>query len=137
MKTSAIIIIGLITVSGFQAYSQNNKSIDPGYSAYNYKHPNKAAFAKKNNSDEALTVGVIQVTQNENYKQSNTVVTSNKLGVVSSGDKDKGYPNYKRPQINIDSEKDIKDDAGVPQIAKKKRGQKNASSEADSYNGKN
>jgi hypothetical protein len=123
--------------SGFQAYSQKTKPMDPGYSAYNYKHPNKAAYAKEHNLDEAITVGVVQVTQNENYKQGNSQVTSNKLGVVSNGDNDKVYPNYKRPQINTNDQEERRDNSSIPQIAKKKRGQKNVSPEAESYKGKN
>ena len=131
MKTSAIMIIGLIMVTGFHANSQDKRSSDPSYSAYNYKHPNKAAYARKHNLDKAPIVGEIQVTQNENYKHSNSLVTSKKLGAVSN-DKNKLYANDKHPQVNIDSQDD-----GATQIAKKKRIKRDVSPSGDSQKGKN
>lgn len=128
MKTLAT-FLGLAMITSVTAFGQNKVDNDPSYSAYNYKHPNKAAYAKEHNLDNPVTVGTIEVTENENYKQSNSLVTTNKLGVVSVGDKDKVYPNYKRQNINLDNQ-DNQNFNGEPQIADKKKSdkQKNANS---------
>jgi len=99
MKVPSI-ILGLTMISCVTAFGQSKVDNDPSYSAYNYKHPNKAAYAKVHNLDNPVTVGSIEVTQNENYKQSNKSVTSKKVGVVTKGDKDKKYPNYKHQGRN-------------------------------------
>jgi len=121
--------LGLAMITSVTAFGQSKVDNDPSYSAYNYKHPNKAAYAKEHNLDNPATVGTIEVTENENYKQGNSLVTTNKLGVVSVGDKDKVYPNYKRQQINLDNPNN-QNFNGEPQIADKKKGdkQKNANS---------
>jgi len=93
-------IIGLTMITSFSAFGQSKIDNDPSYSAYNYKQPNKAAYAKVHNLDNPVTIGTIEVTQNENYKQPNTKVTSKKGGVITKGDKDKKYPNYKHQGRN-------------------------------------
>jgi hypothetical protein len=122
MKTLAT-FLGLAMITSVTAFGQNKVDNDPSYSAYNYKHPNKAAYAKEHNLDNPVTVGTIEVTENENYKQSNSMVTSNRLGVVSVGDKDKVYPNYKRQHINLDNQNN-QNITGEPQIADKKKSDK-------------
>jgi hypothetical protein len=94
------IVLGLALITSVTAFGQAKTDKDPSYSAYNYKHPNKAAYAKVHNLDNPVTVGTIEVTQNENYKRSNTKVTSRKGGVITTGDKDKKYPNYKHQGRN-------------------------------------
>jgi hypothetical protein len=74
-------------------------------------------------------VGTIEVTENENYKQGNSLVTTNKLG-VSVGDKDKVYPNYKRQHINLDNQ-DNQNFNGEPQIADKKKSDKQKNANAN------
>ena len=99
MKILAI-VLGLALTTSVTAFGQSRVDKDPSYSAYNYKHPNKAAYAKVHNLDNPVTVGTIETTQNENYKQNNTKVTSKKIGVETKGDKDKKYPNYKHQGRN-------------------------------------
>lgn len=91
-----ILVLGLSMLSSI-AFGQRNVDVDPSYSAYNYKHPNKAAYAKKHNLDKPVTVGQIEVTHAEDYKHSHRVTTSRKIGVVTTNDRDKRYPNYKHP----------------------------------------
>lgn len=99
MKILATILV-LSLITSFSAIGQSKVDKDPSYSAYNYKHPNKAAYAKVHNLDNPVTVGTIEVTQNENYKQMNTKATSRKGGVITKGDKYKKYPNYKHQGRN-------------------------------------
>ena len=94
LKVSFLIaVMSLVTYTGF---SQDKVQNDPSYSAYNYKHPNKAAYAKKHNLDNPATLGQIEVVQAENYKQSYKRTVWRKAGVISRYDKFKVYPNYKR-----------------------------------------
>lgn len=79
------------------AFGQRSVDIDPSYSSYNYKHPNKAAYAKKHNLDKPIRLGQIEVTQSEDYKHNHRVTTSRKVGVVTTDDRNKKYPNYKHP----------------------------------------
>mgnify|MGYP003575351969 CR=1 FL=1 len=76
-------------------FAQDKVRTDPSYSAYNYKHPNKAAYAKKHNLDNPARAGQIEVAQADNYKQSHRKTISTKFGVISRYDKYKIYPNYK------------------------------------------
>jgi hypothetical protein len=131
MKVSAL-LIGLIMVTGSQAFSQDKTSVDQSYSVSNYKHPNKAAYAKKHNLENTTTVGEIQVTENQNYKQSNSLVTTTKLGVVSNDDGQKEYPNYKHPQLNLNDQ----ENSGDSQIAKE-RGKQKGTTPAKQQQGKN
>ena len=91
----SIFLALFMTVLSLVTFAQG-KSLDPSYSAYNYKHPDKAAYAKKHNLDNPAKVGQIQVLQAENYKQSNRRTLSMKAGAVTRYDKFKVYPNYKR-----------------------------------------
>ena len=72
-----------------------DRSIDPSYSVHNYKHPNKAAYAKKHNLDNPTKFGQIEVVQADNYKQSHRLTRSMKAGVITRYDKFKIYPSYK------------------------------------------
>ena len=129
--------LALAMMTSVTAFGQSKVGNDPTYSAYNYKHPNKAAYAKEHNLDNPATVGTIEVTDNENYKQSNSLVTTTKLGVVSVGDKDKVYPNYKRQQMNLDKQND-QNINGEPLIADKKKSDKQKDANSNyKHQGKN
>ena len=94
MKTT-LLILGLVSLTGSYAFSQSNKDIDPGYSVHNYKHPNKASYAKKHQLTTPLALNEIMVVQNDQYKQHNRKVRIARIGVVTKNDKAKPYPNYK------------------------------------------
>ena len=93
MKSTVLVLF--LSVVSVAAYSQDKVRMDPTYSAYNYKHPNKAAYAKKHNFDNPAVADRIEVAHAENYKQPNSVTISKKVGVVTRFDKYKIYPNYK------------------------------------------
>ena len=71
MKKLAIIISAL-----FITISLNGQSIsDPSYSVNNYKHPNKAAYAKANfDQSTKLEYRKGRKLSNINYKQQNSMV---------------------------------------------------------------
>jgi hypothetical protein len=91
---------GFAGILAIQSLSQSKVENDPQYSVYNYKHPNKAAYAKKHNLDNTNSASQIDVVQSDNYKQSNRKVASRKFGVISKNDKNKPYPNYKHQGRN-------------------------------------
>ena len=97
---SIVLTLGFATLLVTQSFSQDKVGNDPHYSAYNYKHPNKAAYAKEHNLDGTNSVDQIEVVQNDNYKQSNRKVSSTKSGVITKNDKNKVYPNYKHQGRN-------------------------------------
>ena len=45
---------GFAGILVIQSLSQSKVESDPQYSVYNYKHPNKAAYAKKRNLDKRI-----------------------------------------------------------------------------------
>jgi hypothetical protein len=57
MKTlkSITILLGVSALSLTFAVAQSNQ-VDPGISTHNYKHPNKAKLAKKQNQGNTITV---------------------------------------------------------------------------------
>ena len=90
----SIFLVLSMTALSLVTFGQD-RTIDPSYSAYNYKHPNKAAYAKKHNLDKPIKAGQIEVVQAENYKQTHRLTRSMKAGVVTKFDKFKIYPSYK------------------------------------------
>jgi hypothetical protein len=75
-----LLIMIFLIACGFSGMSQNSRPInDPTYSVHNYKHPNKAAYARKHNLDKSTFLETSTVASNDNYKQPH-----NKRSVVSS-----------------------------------------------------
>jgi hypothetical protein len=62
MMAGVLILLSMLT------YGQNLKN-DPTYSVNNYKHPNKAALARKLDLDKVTKFEIIKVNVNNNYKQ--------------------------------------------------------------------
>jgi hypothetical protein len=78
MKTKAF-LASLLLITSYTSFAQEIIS-DPGYSIHNYKHPNKAAAAKKNTKSISITEDIVVV--NKNYKQPATVKIGKGLGIV-------------------------------------------------------
>ncbi|MCU0326470.1 MAG: hypothetical protein MUF45_14650 [Spirosomaceae bacterium] len=53
---------------------RNAQLVDPGLSVHNYKHPNKAAFAKKYQLDKGLNLSIPK--GESNYKPQNKLVAT-------------------------------------------------------------
>jgi hypothetical protein len=86
---------------GFSGISQNSKRInDPTYSTHNYKHPNKAAYAKEHNLDNSTFLETSSVARNDNYKQPNNkpMIKSSGVGIQSTKpSRDRRNQSYKHP----------------------------------------
>jgi len=54
------------------------KSVDPSYSVNNYKHANKAAYAKKHNLDKSSKSTTVTVADSWDYKHPNNTVMASK-----------------------------------------------------------
>lgn len=58
---------------------------DPTYSVSNYKHPNKAAYARTHNLDRVVRLKKRATAQNDNYKQGfNKPVSVERFAIKSS-----------------------------------------------------
>lgn len=54
-------------------FSQKRVDVDPSYSVNNYKHANKAAYAKKHNLDKPVKLQTVLVSENGDYKHPVTI----------------------------------------------------------------
>ena len=92
-----ILIFSCMILGGHIAFSQSPKN-DPTYSENNYKHPNKAAWAREHKRDKATEFATGTVEQNENYKQQfNQPKASEKAIIISKPDHNKSRKSYKHP----------------------------------------
>lgn len=90
-----ILSFGIVLLGGTLAFGQQN---DPSYSVNNYKHPHKAAYAKKNKKDNSTVVVTNTRKQNDNYKQQFNKPKPAEKAVVSTKDtRDKRNRSYKHP----------------------------------------
>jgi hypothetical protein len=96
-----ILILTFLLGCGFSGICQNSKRInDPTYSTHNYKHPNKAAYAKEHNLDNSAFLETASVASNDNYKQPHNkrIVKSSGVGIQSTKPlRDKRNQSYKHP----------------------------------------
>jgi hypothetical protein len=61
-----ILILSFMVGTAHIAFSQSH---DPSYSVHNYKHPNKAEYARKHKLDKSTEFPTGTAEQNDNYKQ--------------------------------------------------------------------
>jgi hypothetical protein len=91
------LIFSFMILGGHIAFSQSHKN-DPTYSENNYKHPNKAAWAREHKTDKSNEFATGKVEQNDNYKQQfNQAKTSEKAIVKTKSDLNKSRKSYKHP----------------------------------------
>jgi hypothetical protein len=92
-----LLSLGLMTLMSYAALSQDHKN-DPSYSRHNYKHPNKAAYAKEHNLDSSVQVTSSTGKANDNYKQGfNKPTKSEKSTVKVETKKNNKNISYKHP----------------------------------------
>ena len=92
MKTIIASFIALATLTGTASFAQTKNTTDPSVSARNYKHADKAEYAKKNNLEKQITISESETIQNNDYKHSDKKVLTKKAGMAV---KNKPHPNYK------------------------------------------
>ena len=92
-----ISLVGALLLVCQEVFCQKRVDRDPSYSANNYKHPNKAAYAKAHNLDNSIVLSTVAVTEHLNYKQPfSKKVTSNKSVFVTKK-VEKSTVSYKHP----------------------------------------
>ncbi|HEY8935664.1 MAG TPA: hypothetical protein VIM65_10610 [Cyclobacteriaceae bacterium] len=96
MKQIAAVII--IMAAGQLAFSQTRIQPDPTYSVGNYKHPNKALYAKEHNLNKSTKLETVEAADNSNYKTPYSTKKVKKAAVVVSSDKSASRGSYKHPQ---------------------------------------
>lgn len=92
-----MILASMFTIVSFAVAAQNIHKNDPGYHINNYKHPNKAAHAAKNNR---RTIAVSEnVVLNRNYKQTGTKTIEKVLEIQRTEPREVylARQNYKMP----------------------------------------
>lgn len=93
-----LLILTLMILGGHAAFSQKSVKNDPSYSMHNYKHPNKAAYAKKHNLDDANEIKLSKVKRNDDYKHGfNKPASSEKPVIKTKTEKDRSRKSYKHP----------------------------------------
>jgi len=63
-----IVILAGLTMASNLAFGQKGAERDPSYSVNNYKHPNKAAYARKHNLDKSTELPMVAADDNRDYK---------------------------------------------------------------------
>jgi hypothetical protein len=92
-----MILASMFTIVSFAVVAQDIHKNDPGYHINNYKHPNKAAHAAKNNT---RTVVISEnVVMNRNYKQMATKTVEKVLEIQRTEPREVylARQNYKMP----------------------------------------
>ena len=92
-----IVTASVMMFIGSLAFGQRGVERDPTYSVHNYKHPNKAAYARKHNLDRMTVLETVEVRQNDNYKQPRNNGAITKKGALVSRKMDKSTKSYKHP----------------------------------------
>ena len=92
-----LMISGVLMAAVHFAFGQRSAASDPTYSINNYKHPNKAAYARKHQLDKPTALEPMSVNRNENYKQPySNVHEVKKFAMISTRQKKRGA-SYKHP----------------------------------------
>ena len=92
-----ILIMSFLLVSAHVAFCQHEVKNDPTYSANNYKHPNKAAYAKEHNLGNSVFLQTSTVSLAANYKQPYNKVETNATAIPARR-VGKSTKSYKHPQ---------------------------------------
>jgi hypothetical protein len=82
MKMKQFLTFAFLMV-GTLAFGQ--KQVDPSYAANNYKHANKAAYARKHNLDKSPELKLVSVTDNGDYKHPGRKAKATKKAALSTG----------------------------------------------------
>jgi hypothetical protein len=92
-----ILFLSFMILGGHIAFSQSPKN-DPTYSENNYKHPNKAVWAKEHKTDKSTEFTTGKVEQNDNYKQQfNQAQPADKVVIKTKPESNKNRKSYKHP----------------------------------------
>ena len=91
-----ILMMAILVMTGGFAFGQRSVN-DPSYSVNNYKHPNKAKYAKEHRLDKSTELTRITVDQNTNYKQPYTKEKTKKFALAPQTAGKKSGTSYKHP----------------------------------------
>ena len=92
-----ILIMSFLMVSAHVAFCQQEGKNDPTYSVNNYKHPNKAAYAREHNLDNSIMLETATVSLSANYKQPYNKIETN-VTALPAKRVEKSTKSYKHPQ---------------------------------------
>ena len=90
-----LLVLSLMIATGHIVLGQHEN--DPSYSVHNYKHPNKAAYAKEHKLDNSIVITSSSRKSNDNYKQKfKEPLQTQKMGIKTKPT-DKKKRSYKHP----------------------------------------
>jgi len=89
--------MSFLMVSAHVAFCQQEVKNDPTYSVNNYKHPNKAAYAREHNLDNSIFLTTSTASLTSNYKQPYNKVETNATAIPAKR-VEKSTKSYKHPQ---------------------------------------
>ncbi|MDI9869809.1 hypothetical protein [Flectobacillus roseus] len=114
MKTW-IYALALILTANLAAEAQNTWTSDPGYSTHNYKHPNKAAAAKKQAEKNHNTAFVVVGKTSRDYKKFADEATERKLLLEYGKTPEElaNVKNYKMPHTNTTNSASVEKEIAV------------------------
>lgn len=92
-----ILIFSLVLMTCSAAYSQRKSNVDPTWSAHNYKHVNKAEFAKRNSTDGIVSLANAEAVDNSNYKHQTGKKKLTRKATISSFRGQNPAASHKRP----------------------------------------
>ena len=95
MKFVLILLFAIGSVS--LSLGQHSPDNDPSYSINNYKHPHKAAYAKKNSKQQGVSLTMAPVISSENYKQPYNKQYISKATIQTGNVKDRSRKSSKHP----------------------------------------
>ena len=92
-----ILMMSFLMVSAHVALCQQEGKNDPTYSVNNYKHPNKAAYAREHNLNNSIMLETATVSLSANYKQPYNKIEANATALPARR-VEKSTKSYKHPQ---------------------------------------
>jgi hypothetical protein len=91
-----LMIASILTLVTSLTFGQKRLEHDPSYSIHNYKHPNKAAYAKEHNLDKSENLKAVNVLESSDYKHPMNRRMEKKYSITTQA-KTKQRGSYKHP----------------------------------------
>src|SRR3954463_15707405 len=97
MNMKHIVMLSCLTLASGLAFGQKAVDHDPTYSVNNYKHPNKAAYARKHNLDKSVELPIVASEENRDYKHPGNKKITTTSPAFGTGKTSNTRASYKHP----------------------------------------
>ena len=92
-----IVMLGGLTLASSLVFGQKGVDSDPTYSVNNYKHPNKAAYAREHNLDKSMELPMVAADDNRDYKHPGNKKTTTTSHAFATRKASNTRVSYKHP----------------------------------------